>query len=92
MALKRLFSDRLKGLETDHSDCRYAAPSHGTGVLELMMEGADETKPGDWVMEFYCSLCKQNYFSCEIEFHDRIREALIENGIIPASDKVGPSY
>ena len=92
MATRTVSSDRVKGLETDHTDCRYAAPAFSTGVLLHDSERIGEDEPIGWMMEFHCTVCKQKYFSYRAEFHERIREALIENGIIPAENKVGPSY
>jgi len=92
VARRTIISARLRGLETDHTDCRFAAPSFSTGVLEHTIDTIDESEPIGWSMEFHCTVCKQKYFSYNIDFHESIREVLIENGIIPASNKVGPNY
>lgn len=92
MAARTITSDRAKGFEVDHTACRYAAPAFSTGVLLHESKILGEDEPRAWLMEFDCTVCKQKYFSNRAEFHDRIREALIENGIIPAQNKVGPNY
>jgi hypothetical protein len=79
---RTLFSERLKGLEVDHTDCRFAAPAFSTGVLVHRADDIHEEEPIEWLMEFDCTLCKQKYFSYRAEFHERIREALVENGAI----------
>jgi hypothetical protein len=89
---KTITSDRLKGLEVDHTDCRFSAPAFSTGVLLHESTTIGEEEPKGWLMEFQCTVCQQSYFSYRAAFHDRIREALIENGILPPSHKVGPSY
>jgi len=92
VADKTIVSDRVKGLETDHTDCRFAAPAFSTGVLLYEPGPISEEEPLGWMMEFACTVCKQKYFSYQVEFHERIREALIENGILPTAHKVGPNY
>lgn len=92
MAKRTIESDRLKGLEIDHGADRYDAPATSTGVLRRSFESIEEEQPMGWTMEFYCELCKTKFFEYHAQFDDRIREALIENGIAPASNKVGPKY
>jgi len=92
VAKRTIVCDRLKGLETDHTDCRFSAPAFATGVLVRGLDVFGEDEPIGWVMEFHCTLCNENYTAYLAIFHDQIRDALIENGIIPPSSKVGPNY
>ena len=92
MSKATIQSDRVKNLETDHHDCRYGAPSFSSGLLRLLFETSDKTNPRNWMIEFRCTTCGEPFFAYLAKYHDRIREALIENGIIPSSDKVGPNY
>jgi hypothetical protein len=92
MAKRTILSDRLKGLEIDHGADRYDANAVSTGLLRRSFESIGEEQPIGWVMEFYCTACKTKFFEYHAEFEERIREALIENGVIPASNKAGPNY
>jgi hypothetical protein len=73
-------SDKLKGLEVDNNDHRYAAPSFGTGAMKLQVDG-DPRVVRDWVVEFDCETTKSRFWRYDVRFHDLIREVLRDNGI-----------
>jgi hypothetical protein len=80
MTSRLIASDKLKGLEVDNNQERYAAPSLSTGVMSLEPDG-DPNCVIDWTLEFDCDTTNSKFWRYSAKFHDLMREVLRENGI-----------